>query len=132
MSMLFKAFVFFNLLNSSLKDILINLNISKSDIKAPKPPITPAIQIFDGFIDINNPTEKGAVKPKANNIPPTKIPKYPRLPKLDIKFETTEFLKRKYAINIIIPKSISLGYLNLDNDTISIIYSFYSIRIYNF
>ena len=43
--------------------------------KEPKPPISDAKSMFEGWFTTKNPTLKGAEKPKGNKIPAKNIPK---------------------------------------------------------
>jgi hypothetical protein len=60
---------FSNLLNSSIKDSFIVLNINKSATVAPNPAIILTSNISLGLVFINNPNPNGAAKPNPVSIP---------------------------------------------------------------
>jgi len=69
------GFVFLNLLNSSINENLIILNMNKSDSIAPNPPTKEARYIFSGISVKKKPIANGVENPKEKNIPAIKIPK---------------------------------------------------------
>lgn len=69
------GFVFSSLLNSSINENLIILNMDKSDIIAPNPPMIDAKYIFSGIRVKKNPIAKGVENPNEKNIPAINMPK---------------------------------------------------------